>query len=886
MKTIRQAIFAAALITLASVSETPAVPGTKIAVVCPDVVLWWPSTPGQSFLVEFRPDLNPGTAWSPLTNYLPAATATNQTTSIHSNQVQCASGGSFIGGGDGGGDPPVPNSAAMSTTAPKPTEPLVMPANGSGSAVPLAIYPPGFDLSAFIIFDPSTDEWVSGSGYTIKPLSLKAPLDTRRPLDGPQPDDPQGDSASGNNMGFYRVINVTPTARNDIFGVEQYSSANQLDILKNDSDPNDDRFLISALGPAGHGDIQYTPDASTFQYTPAQDFWGIDSFTYTITNLHGSSATATATVFVNQSGNQQPSAADVLITLDTNVYTAAFNALTNALDPDADTLILFAVSTPLLGNISTNAAGDVTYTRNPAFFGRDTFTYLVTDGKGGYAVGNAVISQVDSDGDGMPDEWEMRNGLDPMSDDSAADLDNDGLPNLAEYLLHTSPHSPDNPLNLAVTNGAPVSGFAQIPIQGLSPDIGNQPIALYVNGTPAANSAMIQGPDGQWLLNWNTVFLPNGTYSVKAGFQYNPNVGFGATSVVFGPEKTVQVTNAIRFAQLTSTFTDYLVIDASLSVQNATVHVQLYDDYDNPLVYGTYSTSNGHIQPYWDLTDGNGNQISFGNVHGKFSFAASGETNTTTVWEWFLKGSTPGPGNTFVSAWGWDTYTYSFNNQTEQMMLDSMLNILGNPADFNSYYLAPNANVPYTMAFRFDNLADKHALTNALSQNQNFFWIGHGAYNAILGNRLRADVGTADIENILENLAYKSTPKHPKEDKHQYRLVILNGCETYSTLWPGVFGIPFSSETSTNTVLDYQYAGQMPRAFVGWTETVKIPFNWDPSGIGHAQYGLALGQLSSKWMAGYPLDFCLDCFADMAIYYGYSGNDSWRISGCTDLTRW
>ena len=154
-----------------------------------------------------------------------------------------------------------------------------------------------------------------------------------------------------------------------------------------------------------------------------------------------------------------------------------------------------------------------------------------------------------------------------------------------------------------------------------------------------------------------------------------------------------------------------------------------------------------------------------------------------------------------------------------------------------------------------------------------------------MGNRNRADIGTADIENILQNLAYKSTPKHPKEDKHQYRLVILNGCETHSTLWPGVFGIPFSSETSTNTVLDYQYTGQMPRAFVGWSQIVKIPFNWDPTGIGHAQYGLALGQLFSKWMSGYPLDFCLDSFSDMALSYGYSGNDSWRISGCTDLTR-
>lgn len=882
MNISKQAARAAIIATLAtSLPSALAVEGLRISVNCPDVILWWPSTAGQSFLVQFRPDLNPGTSWTPLTNYFLAATATNVTTFIHSNQIQCASGGTNNFSGGGSEPPPTPDSAAQSAAVFWASQPMVRRADGTGSTVPLCIYPPGFDLSRFIIFDPANGEWLSGSGYVVSQPALNRPLP-----DGPQPDDPQDGPGSEPSMGFYRVIAVTPTARNDIFGVEQYSSANQIDILKNDSDPNDDRFFISDLTSAGHGGIQYTPDASTFQYTPESTFWGIDSFTYTITNFHGSSSTATVTVFVNQSGNQPPSAADIAITLQTNVYSAAFNAITNATDPDADTLTLFSVSAPRLGTVTTNTTGDVSYSRNLDSFGRDTFTYIVTDGKGTYAVGNATISQVDSDADGMPDEWEMRSGLDPLTDDSTADPDNDGLPNLAEFLLHTAPQTPDNPLSLALPSGASLSGFVQIPLQGLNPMITPQPIVLFLNGSPAASSFLSQGPDGQWLLNWNTVFLPNGSNSIKAGFQYKPEIGFGGTGFVFGPETTVQVTNTMRFEKLTSTFTDFLVIDATLTMQNATFRVDLYDDYDNPLVYGTFSTTNGRIQLAWDLKDGNGNQISFGNIHASFALTPSGGTNTMTVWEWFLKGSTPGPGNTFVSAWGWDKYTYSFNNQTEQMMLNSVLNILGNPADPAAYYLAPNGNVPYTMAFRFDSRTDKQTLLNALSQNQNFFWIGHGAYNAILGNKEHADVGPTDIEDILGNLAYKSSPKHPKEDKHQYRLVILNGCETYSSLWAGVFGIPFSSETTTNIVLDYQYTGQMPRAFVGFTEIIKIPFNFDPTGIGHAQYGLALGELFSKWMAGYPLDFCLDSFADTALYYGYTGNDSWRISGCTDLTRW
>lgn len=87
-------------------------------------------------------------------------------------------------------------------------------------------------------------------------------------------------------------------------------------------------------------------------------------------------------------------------------------------------------------------------------------------------------------------------------------------------------------------------------------------------------------------------------------------------------------------------------------------------------------------------------------------------------------------------------------------------------------------------------------------------------------------------------------------------------------------------------MLEYQYTGQMPRAFVGWTDVINLPFGFDPSGLAHAEYGQALGQLFSKWMAGYPLEYCMDFYADTALSYGFSGNDSWRISGCVDLTRW
>ena len=49
----------------------------------------------------------------------------------------------------------------------------------------------------------------------------------------------------------------------------------------------------------------------------------------------------------------------------------------------------------------------------------------------------------DDDNDGMSDEYEIANGLDPLVDDASGDPDHDGLTNLEEFLLGTAANDTD-----------------------------------------------------------------------------------------------------------------------------------------------------------------------------------------------------------------------------------------------------------------------------------------------------------------------------------------------------------------------------------------------------------------------------------------------------------
>ncbi len=138
-------------------------------------------------------------------------------------------------------------------------------------------------------------------------------------------------------------------------------------------------LIITGVGPTSQGGVvEIAADGLTVTYTPASDFFGVETFTYTV----GDQLIAQATVEVKPV-NDPPQGETDLYHVRENLeflVDGVLGVLANDQDVDGDTLTATLTTPPVYGDISFNDDGSFVYSPPRNFSGPDHFSYVAHDG--------------------------------------------------------------------------------------------------------------------------------------------------------------------------------------------------------------------------------------------------------------------------------------------------------------------------------------------------------------------------------------------------------------------------------------------------------------------------------------------------------------------------
>lgn len=149
-----------------------------------------------------------------------------------------------------------------------------------------------------------------------------------------------------------------------------------INVVENDVDTDGDPITITSVGNAGDGSVVNNGDG-TVSYSPRADFFGNDSFTYTISDGINSD-TATVNITVNSVADN-PTARDDYVQASAG-QSITVSVLMNDFDADGETISISSFDNSLTsGTVLDNGDGSVTYTA-PASLINDSFQYIISDG--------------------------------------------------------------------------------------------------------------------------------------------------------------------------------------------------------------------------------------------------------------------------------------------------------------------------------------------------------------------------------------------------------------------------------------------------------------------------------------------------------------------------
>lgn len=184
-------------------------------------------------------------------------------------------------------------------------------------------------------------------------------------------------------------VNDAPDAVNDAASTDEDTPVT-IDALANDTDVDGDTLTITGASvPADQGTVEIVNNELLF--TPAENFNGDATISYSIEDGNGGTDTAEVVVTVNPVNDGPVAVDDLADTMEDEAV--VIDLLGNDTDVDGDDLTLASLSVPAdQGTVVDNGDGTVTFTPALNFNGTATIDYTVSDGNGGTDDGQAIVN--------------------------------------------------------------------------------------------------------------------------------------------------------------------------------------------------------------------------------------------------------------------------------------------------------------------------------------------------------------------------------------------------------------------------------------------------------------------------------------------------------------
>ncbi|MEP1208046.1 MAG: Ig-like domain-containing protein [Rhizobiaceae bacterium] len=180
-----------------------------------------------------------------------------------------------------------------------------------------------------------------------------------------------------------RESNATPVANPDT-ATGSEDQALSIDVLANDTDADSDPLTPEIVTASASGSLNIESD-NKVTYTPNENFYGTDNFTYRVYDGSEYSTAATVLITINAVNDAPITVTDsYLVTKNNTLFVPATDGVLKN-DTDVDTgdnsgLTATLVRGTLNGTLTFGGDGGFTYAPDSEFVGGDSFTYRAYDG--------------------------------------------------------------------------------------------------------------------------------------------------------------------------------------------------------------------------------------------------------------------------------------------------------------------------------------------------------------------------------------------------------------------------------------------------------------------------------------------------------------------------